>query len=65
MKSVQFLSIVFFLAAFARADEVKIETEDGVLVLNEANFKTAFKANAFLLVEFCKYTLGLFASVLF
>ncbi|ENN75631.1 protein disulfide-isomerase [Dendroctonus ponderosae] len=52
MKSVQFLSIFFFLGAFALADEDKIETEDGVLVLTEGNFLTAFKKHDYILVEF-------------
>lgn len=35
--------------------DAEIKTEDGVLVLNEDNFKSAIADNEFILVEFCKY----------
>ena len=38
--------------ALSRAEE--IETEEGVLVLNQKNFQPALDANEFLLVEFCR-----------
>lgn len=35
--------------------DAEIKTEDGVLVLNDDNFKSAIADNEFILVEFCKY----------
>lgn len=37
--------------------EVEVVSDEGVLVLNKANFKTATSDNEFMLVEFCKYNL--------
>ncbi len=34
--------------------ETKIEEEENVLVLTNANFDEAIKANKYILVEFCK-----------
>lgn len=35
--------------------EPKIDVENGVLVLTQANFEAAITDNEFILVEFCKY----------
>ncbi|CAB3363638.1 Hypothetical predicted protein [Cloeon dipterum] len=43
--------VILLLALASRADE-EIKTEDGVLVLNKANFKKAVADNEFILVEF-------------
>lgn len=42
----------FCLAAIALA---KIETEDGVLVVNKDNFDSVIQDNDYVLLEFCKY----------
>lgn len=47
--------VVLLVALASRADE-EIKSEDGVLVLNKANFKKAVADNEFILVEFCEYT---------
>lgn len=46
--------VVLLVALASRADE-EIKSEDGVLVLNKANFKKAVADNEFILVEFCEY----------
>ncbi|KAF7266518.1 protein disulfide isomerase [Rhynchophorus ferrugineus] len=44
------LAVFFLFGVISQADE--IQTEQGVLVLNKANFDTAIKENEFILVEF-------------
>lgn len=53
-----FLSTVCFLAiaqVAVKGDAPEIKIEDGVLVLNDDNFKSAVADNEYILVEFCKY----------
>lgn len=48
----------FCLAALCLAaiSLAKIETEDGVLVVNKDNFESVIQDNDYVLLEFCEYT---------
>lgn len=62
MRYLQVFSLFFALGAVSLAED--INAEEGVLVLNKANFEQATTDNEFVLVEFCKYDLcdfGFFA----
>lgn len=56
-----FYTVVACILAFSNLvvceGEAEIQTEGGVLVLTQDNFPTAIKENAYVLVEFCKYSM--------
>lgn len=56
----KFVLIFSLLIASAKVYCDEIKEEEGVLVLNKSNFKTAIEENEHVLVEFCEYTLSFF-----
>lgn len=57
-----FFTVTACILAFSglvhcESDASKIEVENNVLVLTQANFPSAIKDNEYVLVEFCKYNI--------
>jgi hypothetical protein len=56
MKTLFILAVTLLISQLV-VSEATIEEEENVLVLTNANFDEAVKANKYILVEFCKMNL--------